>query len=83
MYVACPVFEEDDPHYLAMPADLRRELEEYVDTLHYVDEIYGEPCIWLDLDTKLCIHYEHRPLGCRQLEVGDEDCLLFRNGFSL
>ena len=35
-------------------------------------------CIWFDPDTKGCSHYEHRPMICREFEVGGEDCLRIR-----
>jgi Fe-S-cluster containining protein len=33
------------------------------------------PCIWLDLATKACRHYEHRPDICHDFSVGGESCL--------
>lgn len=36
------------------------------------------PCIWYDLKTRRCQHYEHRPQICRDFEVGCFDCLEFR-----
>ena len=39
----------------------------------------GLPCLWFDVETKLCRHYEHRPQACRETIVcGDESCLEFR-----
>lgn len=45
----------------------------------------SKPCIWLDLDTKQCKHYEYRPKGvCDQgLAVGDEACRRWRKRFGL
>jgi len=35
----------------------------------------GDPCFWLDLETRRCIHYESRPGICRDaLDCGDEAC---------
>jgi uncharacterized protein len=36
------------------------------------------PCLWLDLDTLRCRHYDIRPRVCREFEPGEEDCLDFR-----
>jgi Fe-S-cluster containining protein len=41
------------------------------------------PCIWLDLETKLCRHYDHRPKVCRTFEVGGESCLRLRSEWGL
>ena len=35
---------------------------------------YGTPCIWLDAETRRCLHYELRPHACREFAVGDDDC---------
>jgi hypothetical protein len=36
------------------------------------------PCLWYDVETRTCRHYERRPEACRQFEVGGEDCLWLR-----
>lgn len=36
------------------------------------------PCVWLDRASGLCLHYQYRPSVCRDLEVGDEDCMRIR-----
>lgn len=35
---------------------------------------YGTPCVWFDMETRRCRHYEYRPLACHMFEVGEEDC---------
>lgn len=35
---------------------------------------YGTPCIWFDVQTRRCRHYEYRPRACRQFELGSQDC---------
>jgi Fe-S-cluster containining protein len=35
---------------------------------------FGTPCIWLDLTTRRCRHYEYRPLACSEFEIGEVDC---------
>ena len=32
------------------------------------------PCIWFDLQTRQCRHYEHRPRICRDFERGTPEC---------
>lgn len=40
----------------------------------------GLPCLWFNVETKRCKHYEHRPQSCRTAVVpGDEYCLKFRS----
>lgn len=36
------------------------------------------PCCWLDLETKECKHYEHRPELCQKFELGGYDCVELR-----
>lgn len=38
----------------------------------------GLPCIWLDLDTRRCLHYDLRPSVCRKFPRGGLSCLTFR-----
>lgn len=35
----------------------------------------NSPCCWLDLETRECKHYEHRPELCKNFELGGRDCL--------
>lgn len=45
---------------------------------------YIAPCVWLDLETKRCIHYEHRPKTCRvMVSPGDPVCRASRNHFRI
>ena len=39
-------------------------------------EVY--PCIWLDLVTMKCRHYEHRPAICRDFQIGGDGCMTQR-----
>lgn len=42
------------------------------------------PCLWLDLETMKCKHYEHRPQICRDVpKTGDEVCLSTRKAFRI
>lgn len=38
----------------------------------------GLPCIWLDLETRRCKHYDLRPQRCRDLAVGEAGCAFWR-----
>lgn len=44
-------------------------------------EVHGQdfiPCGFLDMVTRQCRHYEHRPEICRDFELGGDDCMAFR-----
>jgi uncharacterized protein len=36
---------------------------------------FGSPCLWLDLETGRCLHYDLRPRACREFALGGVDCL--------
>jgi uncharacterized protein len=64
---------EDYQIIKAMPSTLRDELHAYYHS--GVDRgAENLPCLWLDLDTKKCRHYEHRPTICRNFEMSSEHC---------
>lgn len=42
------------------------------------------PCLWFDLETKRCKHYEHRPETCRDaIHPGDDACRATRKHFGV
>lgn len=43
------------------------------------------PCLWLDLETMKCKHYEYRPEVCRdpQIDPGTDACLATRKAFRI
>lgn len=59
MYVGKPPFRDDE-----MPNELRG-----------LSIASGQPCLWFDLETRLCKHYNHRPRECREFERGGKGCL--------
>jgi Fe-S-cluster containining protein len=42
-----------------------------------------QPCLWLDLTTFKCKHYEHRPAVCRDFERGSDACLEHRKVWNI
>lgn len=71
----------NDPHWEGLPDNLKEQINRHVDSLTEID--MGSPCIWLDLETKKCMHYEHRPQMCRDFEAGNPHCLRFREVFEI
>ena len=78
MHMGRPVFSEGLERACSrMPPDLAKELWDYVEALGDSDD-YGQPCIWLDMETRRCRYYEYRPKVCREFEVGGRGCQLSR-----
>jgi len=63
---------------------LEPELKEQVITHRRSVRAWGggkkTPCMWLDLLTGKCKHYEDRPSLCRNAKIGDPFCLEAREG---
>ena len=57
---------EDDAWWESLPESLQEEIGAV--------EGYGQPCIWLDIETRRCKHYEHRPPTCRKFNPGNAVC---------
>ena len=72
----------DGRRVLAMPAEARRELARYYAALRRGEtpdrDRLEMPCLWLDVATRRCRHYDWRPQVCRDFEVGQVWCLGFR-----
>lgn len=65
-----------DPYWENLPEILKSEIETFRNTVRPRSQ--GDaPCLWLDLATKRCRHYEHRPNLCRDFELGGAQCLGF------
>ncbi len=65
-----------EEHYLNLPDELRREVDEYYLGMRKTE--FDRPCVWLDLQTMRCKHYEHRPQACRDYAIGSVDCFRAR-----
>lgn len=77
--------DEDDIERVAkLPQMARIELEMYLEDLRADRLPRGEqPCIWLNLETRQCRYYEHRPNICRDaLVLNDEGCRTWREAFA-
>lgn len=69
------------------PALLPEELQQDLRDAHGGKYKGGDdqPCMWLDLETRRCKHYEHRPSVCRgDLVVpGNDACLHWRENMGV
>lgn len=64
-----------------LPNELRKEIEAHQEEERQTGRTRHErglPCIWYDAEAKRCRQYEHRPAICRELPVGGESCLFWR-----
>lgn len=66
---------------LHLPAELVNELLTYWAPGSGPKDV--GPCIWLDLATRRCRHYEYRPDICQEFERGSLDCLNWREEFEM
>jgi len=57
------------------PAHLEGPLRDPANWDRYDREL---PCLWYDPRSRRCLHYEHRPVACREFELSGEDCLRMR-----
>lgn len=72
-----PFIGPEDDEFVALPLQLRDELSSFNKFVRpSLPEDY--PCVWLDLLTMRCRHYEHRPSICRDFDVGGESCIQMR-----
>ena len=75
-----------ESHWHNVPDDLKAELEAYI--AGYEKPEYGQtldtfdgPCIWLDMETRMCKHHTVRPNVCRDFETGSPECLEWRRTY--
>lgn len=91
MHMRTPPFLGDtDPRWKALPEELRQQIDNWLMSepsprYRYMVNNDGDinPCIWLDLLTGQCKHYELRPDVCRDFEVGCKSCRMLRKEVGL
>ena len=74
---------DGESYWHELPDDLRAEVQAQMDA--YAKPPDGEldgPCIWLNPETMLCSHHEHRPRVCRDFETGSKLCQEWREHYS-
>lgn len=63
-----------DPDWEALPQELKDEIDQWETHVRDVSLPEDWPCLWLDLATMKCKHYEHRPDICSDFELGSPAC---------
>ena len=67
-----------------LPQSLQDELRAAKDIIMAPNYDDAAPCMWLDLETRRCRNYEHRPEVCREaVKPGDEHCRHDRKKFGI
>lgn len=74
--MACPPFIGFE--IFELPEKLRREVLDRLANDPAL-ETRKIPCYWLDEKTRRCKQYEHRPMVCRDFEVGCDSCRSYRD----
>ncbi len=77
------LLEEDVQRLRTMPEEALDELKAYLQQLLAGVRRESQVCIWLDQSTMRCRYQEHRPLICREFEVGTDECRGWRNQYSI
>ena len=69
----CQPTDDTDVEYRDLPAELKAEIDAAWEK--GTEFFAGKPCIWFDPETRLCRHYEYRPVVCADFEPGNPVCL--------
>jgi len=67
------------PAVAPLPESLQAELQAMV--RHFNETGWppdGSACVWYDAQARRCKHHEHRPVICRDMQVGGDACLRWR-----
>jgi Fe-S-cluster containining protein len=89
MHMRTPPFgDSTDPRWLELSKELKSEIENWILTgprYQFMVKFDGHinPCIWLNLVTGECRHYNQRPDVCREFEVGNDSCRMLRKEVGL
>ena len=73
---------EGESHWHKLPHVLRTEWESFVQNYQRAGDLDGR-CFWLDEETNLCKHHQHRPQVCRDFEIGNPECRQWRKNYQI
>ena len=82
LHIGIPPFvsyDNDDFDFQALPDHLKQEIwsqsnRKFDPAETTVSQDADNPCMWLNVETRRCRHYEHRPFCCREFRPGSEVC---------
>jgi Fe-S-cluster containining protein len=75
MRTPIPPFQPGEDVQLDVPAALLEPIQARIAADQQFDLL---PCVWLDLATRRCQHYELRPQACRDFQINSDLCRLSR-----
>lgn len=75
MRTPVPPFQPGEEAARQIPEEWLQPIRDRVAADQHFDML---PCVWLDLSSQRCRHYEHRPQACRDFEVDSQLCRLSR-----
>lgn len=70
-----PPFQPGEEALREVPEEWLQPIQDRVAADQHFDLL---PCVWLDIETKRCQHYDYRPQACRDFEVNSQLCRLSR-----
>lgn len=70
-----PPFQPGEEVALNVPDALLQPIQQRILADQHFDLL---PCVWLDQQTGLCLHYDLRPQACRDFQIGGDLCRLSR-----
>lgn len=83
MMESADLFDEDVVRLKNLPHEAMAELRSYLERLLAGEWPEDPACIWLNRETMKCRYHEHRPMICRDFEVGSGDCLGWREQYNI
>ena len=70
-----PPFQPGEEEALNVPAEWLEAVHLRIAADQHFDLI---PCVWLDMESRRCSHYDFRPQACRDFEINSDLCRLSR-----
>jgi uncharacterized protein len=75
MSTPVPPFEPGEEGAFAIPAEAMELIARRIAEDRHFERL---PCVWFDLQSRRCRHYEMRPSACRRFEINSDLCRLSR-----
>lgn len=70
-----PPFQPGEEAALDVPAEWLEPVNQRIAADQHFDLI---ACVWLDIKSRRCLHYDFRPQACRDFEINSDLCRLSR-----